>query len=475
MFSIVTATNAQFCGTLLSFAGGGTALPANLNWAECQANLEPRIAYANDIMDELADDPQLVTKADQPAELGQANATPAPSAASSNDAVAEQLAEMRKEMASQRALIEAQSKLIAQQQDQLEKLAQATRNEELQAVRGAGAPTAFLIQSAAKPASPAPPVGTVGEAPPPESEITPAVQSIPEGQGVLTPRGRTVLEPSFEYTRSSKNRLVFRGFELVPGLQVGLIEASDADRDTIVGTIAARHGLTNRLEVEARVPVLARQDRIQVVQQRDQGIVREIKLNEFDMGDIELAARYQINRQKRPDDMIYVANLRLKSRTGKGPFDVGYDEFGVATGLATGSGFWGLQGGASFLLPSDPAVIYGGMSYLWHIPRKVNKTIGGAFIGRVDPGDAISGNLGFGFALNPRFSFSLGYNHALILPSKTEIGTTTQKSKTLQVGSFSLGTSYRINERQSVNFGFEFGMTSDAPDVSLTMRLPFRF
>jgi hypothetical protein len=263
--------------------------------------------------------------------------------------------------------------------------------------------------------------------------------------------------------------------ELIPGLQLGLIEASDVDSDTFVGTLAVRHGVTNRLEIEARMPVLARLDRIRITQLRDQGIVREINLDAYELGDAEIALRYQLNRASGPEQPIYVANLRLKSTTGKSPFSIEYDEFGVARGLATGSGFWGLQAGGSFLLPSDPAVIYGGLSYLWHIPRRINKTIGGALIGRVDPGDAISANVGFGFALNPRFSFSLGYNHSYIFPTKTEIGGTNQKSKGLQVGSLSVGTSYRLSARQSVNFGFEFGMTSDAPDMSVTLRLPLRF
>lgn len=223
------------------------------------------------------------------------------------------------------------------------------------------------------------------------------------------------------------------------------------------------------------MPALARQDRIQIVQQRNQGIVRELKLNDYYIGDAELAIRYQLNEAKGPEQPIYVANLRVKSNTGRGPFDIGYDEFGVATGLTTGSGFWGVQGGMSFLMPSDPVVLYGGASYLYHIPANVDKLVGGAFVGRVDPGDALSVNLGFGFSVNPRFSFSLGYGHSIIFPTKTEIGGTNQRSSMAHVGSLSIGTSYRMSERQSFSIGLELGMTSDAPDMSIALRLPLRF
>jgi Putative MetA-pathway of phenol degradation len=341
---------------------------------------------------------------------------------------------------------------------------------DLAQLRAAGFP-----QDARPAAAQSLPDSPVGEAPPPEPDAVRArVEAVPEGSGVLTPAGHLVLDTSFEYTNSSANRLVFRGFELIPGLQVGLIEASEANRDTLAGTVAVRYGITNRLEVEGRMSALYRSDRIQVAQQREASIVRVLKLSEYNIGDAEFAVRYQLNAP-RGEQPIWIANLRVKSDTGKGPFDVGYDEFGVATGLATGSGFWGVQPGISFLLPSDPVVIYGGLSYLYNIPKTINRIIADALIGRVDPGDAINANLGFGFALNPRFSFSLGYQHSYIFPSHQEIGGTNQRSNHLQVGSFAFGMSYRLNPRQSVNFGVQLGATADAPNVGVVMRLPLSF
>lgn len=386
------------------------------------------------------------------------------------DAVAEQLAALAAEMRAQRELIAKQNEIITRQQLAIDMLTQRQMADgDLGSMRGAG--MAQAISPTTSETTQMLPDAPVGEAPPPEPSVEAKVEAVPEGQGVLTPAGRLVLDSSFEYTNSSTNRLVFRGIELVPGIQIGLIEASDADRTTIVTTFGARYGLTNRLEIEARVPALYRWDKIQVAQQRDEGIVRTIALKERDLGDIEFAVRYQLNRP-RGQNPIWVANLRVKSDTGKSPFEVKYDSFGVATGLSTGSGFWAVQPGVNFLLPSDPAVIFGSIGYLYHIPRNIDRDIGGARIGRVDPGDAISGNLGFGFALNPRFSFSMGYRHSYIFPSKTEIGGNIERSDRAQVGSFTFGMSYRLSPRQSVNVGFEFGATADAPDVGVTVRFP---
>jgi hypothetical protein len=390
------------------------------------------------------------------------------------DSTAEQLSIIAAELKAQRELIAKQNEIIARQQLAIDMLTQRQMaSSDLSELRGAGLAGAMQsISPVSQETTQMMPDAPVGEAPPPEPTVQSKVEAVPEGQGVLTPAGRLVFDPSFEYTSSSTNRLVFRGIELVPGIQIGLIEASDADRTTLVTTLGARYGITNRLEVEARVPALYRWDRIEVAQQRDEGIVRTIALKERDLGDIEFALRYQLNRP-RGQNPIWVANLRVKSDTGKSPFEVTYDEFGVATGLSTGSGFWAIQPGINFLLPSDPAVIFGSLGYLYHIPRNIDRNIGGAFIGRVDPGDAISGNLGFGFALNPRFSFSMGYRHSYIMPSTQEIGGAVERSNRAHVGSFTFGMSYRLSQRQSVNFGFEFGATADAPDVAVTVRLPF--
>jgi hypothetical protein len=528
-------TNAQIVGTLMSAQPSPMPLPNGIGLDSGSGS--PRLAYADDLLDEAGMmDAQAVSaprllepsaspesaSAELPAPTTQDHAAQAPvlqpsqspvvvaaivsesksaplaNSGSEMSAIAAQIALLRQEMVSQRVLIEAQAKIIAAQQDQLRQLAimaannatanQAiasaaesarTNDETLAEARGAGYGTnlagGILISAQAPAEGGVEPNQPVGVAPPPAPTVQSLVEAVPEGQGVLTPAGRFVLDTSFEYTNSSTNRLVFRGFELIPGLQVGLIEASDVDRDTIVGTIAGRYGLTRRLEIEARMPVMYRSDRIEVAQQREESIVRTIKLNEYNIGDAELSLRYQLNAPKVPNKAIWIASLRVKSDTGKSPFEVIYDDFGVATGLATGSGFWAAQPGISFLLPSDPVVIYGGGSYLYHIARDIDRQVGNALIGRVNPGDAINANIGFGFALNQKFSFSLGYRHSYLFPSKTEIGNTLQKSNHLQVGSLGFGMSYRLSSRQSINFGVELGATADAPNVSAVLRLPLSF
>lgn len=382
------------------------------------------------------------------------------------------LSELRSEVARQKELIEHQGALLRLQQEQIDDLRGRIVGDDVAvSLRGRGpAQGDTPVSPRTEPAGTLPdqPVGVA----PPEPEPRVEVAAVPEGQGVLTPAGRFVFDPSVEYTFASNTRLVFRGIELVPGIQIGLIEASDADRETLTSTVAFRYGLTDRLEIEGRLPYLVRSDRIEVVQQRDEGITREVRLKENDFGDAEFSLRYQFNRP-RGERPVWLGTLRVKSDTGRSPFEIPIDSFGVAQGLATGSGFWGVQPGLSFLLPSDPAVIYGGINYLYHIPSDIDREVGGIEIGRVDPGDSVSANLGFGFALNPRFSYSLGYQHSYIMSTETEIEGIMQRSNSLQVGRLNLGLSYQANRNTLLNWVFAFGVTSDAPDVSVTLRMPF--
>jgi hypothetical protein len=368
--------------------------------------------------------------------------------------------------------VDDQAAQLATQQDEIVKL-KSLSAQLLDATRGAGEPVAtagpepIAIAQAGPTVSP-----TVGEPPPPSPKVE--VASVPEGYLVLMPQGHLSLEPGVTYTHASSNRLVFRGIEIVTGVQIGVIEANDADANATEAVLNARYGLLRNLEIDARVPYISRDDRVTTLEQRDQQISRTLNLRGSDIGDVELAARYQLN-SGRGDWPVFIAGLRVKSDTGTGPFDVKRDQFGIATELATGSGFWGVEGSLSFLYPSDPIVIYGGVSYLDQFIRHYNRTVGGVLVGKVDPGDSIGANLGFGFALNPRFSFSLGYKHNYLFGTKTVFDKLAAKSNSLQVGAFTFGWSFAINDRITFTNTYEIGTTRDSPDMRVLFTVPIRF
>jgi len=317
-----------------------------------------------------------------------------------------------------------------------------------------------------------PPQEPVGR-PPEEQPRRPEVQAIPELGGVLTPKGTLVLEPSLQYSHLQVNRFTFVGVEILDTFLIGLIEAQDADRDVYQAAVTGRFGITDRLEVELKVPYVYRDDEISfVIPQVDPDAQLTQEADGDGLGDIEFGLHYQIN-SGRNDWPIFIGNLRYKSPSGKGPFDVDRGANGLETELATGSGFHGIEPSVTILYPNDPAVFFANFGYFFHLPDDVNKTINDQEIGKVDPGDAFRMSFGMAYSINERSSFTLGYKHDFIDETETEVNGVDLSSSSLSIGSLLLGYSFQINDYSSANLNFELGVTDDAPDVLMTLRVPF--
>ncbi|WP_282604930.1 hypothetical protein [Pelagibius sp. Alg239-R121] len=313
----------------------------------------------------------------------------------------------------------------------------------------------------------------VGKPPAKPERKIPEVQAIPELGGVLTPAGTLVVEPSIQYSHSQVNRFTFLGIEILDTFLIGLLEAEDTDRDLFTPALTGRLGVTDRLELELKVPYVVRNDRVSfVIPQVDpnQTITQEIDGN--GLGDIELAAHYQLNSGLN-DWPIFIGNLRYKSTTGTGPFDVGRDANGLETELPTGSGFHSVEPSVTVLYPSDPAVFFANLGYLYTIPDDVGETFNDQTIGDVDPGDAYRISFGMAYSINERSSFTLGYKHDFIGETETEINGVTLSTNSLDVGSMLLGYSFQYDENVAANLNLELGVTADAPDVLVTFRVPF--
>jgi hypothetical protein len=312
----------------------------------------------------------------------------------------------------------------------------------------------------------------VGEAPKAEDPRTKVAQ-IFDTPGVLTPRGKLTLEPSLQYSHSSDSRVALVGFTIVPAIAIGTIDVREVNRDTFIAALTARYGITNRFEIEGKLPYVHRDDETRTRPLATPAITEStFDADGSGLGDVELAARYQFN-QLVPDRPIYVGTLRFKSRTGEDPFEVDIDPLtGLETELPTGTGFYTVQPGLSVIFPSDPAVFFAGVNYLWNIKRSV----GGGF-GEVDPGDAVGINFGMGLALNERASFSVGYEHATFFGDEQsgEDPSRRIRSSTRQLGTLAFGLSYRLNQKTNFNLSVGAGVTEDAPDVQLTLRLPYTF
>ncbi|MDN0076190.1 hypothetical protein QU481_14990 [Crenobacter sp. SG2303] len=302
-------------------------------------------------------------------------------------------------------------------------------------------------------------------------------------QGVLTPKGHFVIDPSLQFSTSSSNRVALVGYTIIPAITIGLININKVTRDSYVAALDGRYGLTNRLEFAIHVPFVYQEENTQEQPINTPSTASDIQnftANGGGIGDVQFGFRYQFNQ---PDAGMpyYVGSLKVSAPTGKGPFDVPYSsQTGLETKTPTGAGFWGVQPGLTFIMPTDPAVFYGGISYQYNFSKNVDKTLfissGGLastqVIGDVKPGDVVEVNFGMGFGINDKASFSIGYDHNVIGRTKVN-GQFGEGTTTVQVGQLLIGYSYRITPKQTINLTLGVGVTPDSPNAQITLHAPF--
>jgi uncharacterized coiled-coil protein SlyX len=400
--------------------------------------------------------------------------------AASQGSDADSLEAMRAELAQARAQIAEQQRRLDLLEQRLSGLAQTT-----QQIRDevASAPPAPPQVAAASPSI------SVGE-PPRDSDRAPTVAVLDQQGTVITRKGELIGELGIDYTRSDRNRAIFRGITFPQAVLIGIFDINENRQDILSASAGVRYGLTKRLELGVRVPFLYRADTLITAPiggstNNDDARTINNSTKGSGIGDIELTARYQLNDGGRNRPFL-IANLQATVPTGRDAFSVNRVG-GVATQSATGAGFWGITPGLTAILPSEPAVLFGTVGYTFNLARNVDTRLPPVQIDRLDPGDQISLAAGIGFSFNERTSVNLGYSHGWVLGTRTVLRTVdettgaissppaTLTSRDLQIGRLLLGVSHRFSRRLQVNWSIDAGLTEDAPDVRLALRVPVQF
>ena len=263
--------------------------------------------------------------------------------------------------------------------------------------------------------------------------------------------------------------MAIEGFSIIPALNIGDFQVDKVSQDQLIATMDARLGITNRLELEVKVPyVYADQDTLgRPVGAGSFSTDTLATINGQGIGDIEFGAHYQVNKGQN-DWPFFIANLRYKTDTGTGPFQIPVNNFGQETQMPTGSGFNAVQPSVTIIYPTDPVVFYSNLGYTYNFQRSF------ATYGTIDPGNSVNASFGMSVSLNDASSFSLGYSHSMVF-NTTQNGMSLPGSQYLQVGSVDLGWSYIVNDRVSLNLNASIGVTDDAPSDRVILRVPVAF
>ena len=273
---------------------------------------------------------------------------------------------------------------------------------------------------------------------------------IQEG-GLLLPRGRLQLEPSFTMAHFSSNRINVQGFSILPVLVIGEISTQAVQRDILIGAMSIKYGLWHRLQAEVKAPYRSEFDRI------TSNLGDETTRDARGIGDIEAGLSYQLlNGHDILPDTIF--SLGMKAPTGDDPY---------RGPIGLGTGHWGGRASLVSVKSSDPAVVFGTLTYSYNAPREMDD------FGEIDPGDSIGYGLGTAIALSYQTAINFQFEHSLTRKSRrdgVEVNGTFVNSATLKTG-----FTWTVNENLGIDTAVGIGLTTDAPDYVFELRMPYSF
>lgn len=233
----------------------------------------------------------------------------------------------------------------------------------------------------------------------------------------------------------------------------------------------SNHNITNSLIIEsARRDNLTIDASIPFVYKYDQ-VGTDRSMDVTNLGDISLGAKYQPfkagNRWPPP-----ILNLRFTFPTGRGDYDINPQRE-----LSTGSGLYALSGGVSASQPIDPVNAYASLNYRHRFTRdNVDQRRPGGLLEKVDPGDRISVNMGFGYAVSYRASMSISFAYTYGFSTDLHYADGSKQSTGDQVSAtMNINTSWRIRPGRTVIIGLSKGLTNEDPDFAFSVRLPVEF
>lgn len=299
------------------------------------------------------------------------------------------------------------------------------------------------------------------------------------------------LENGISYSRYDRNQITLNGFLALDAIFLGNIAIEDVKSDSLTYTLAARYGLSPRLTLNLDVPYLGRKT---VYQKGGAGgsaaAIAEEQTTGSGLGDIALSANYKLfaETDTRPDTVL---TLGITAPTGQSPYGIDwkvlerdddqYIRFAVPDKQPTGNGVWQANLGLSAVKTMDPAIVFANVGYIYSRPRDfadINTDPETRDPGSVRLGNTFYYGAGVAFAFNERTSLSLSFSDKLSAKASLRYkGAPWAKviGSDANAATFNMGVTHALNEHTTLVSLFGFGLTPDAPDFSLSFKIPYMF
>ncbi len=310
-----------------------------------------------------------------------------------------------------------------------------------------------------------------------------SVQSVYQQQNALFRRNLTVT-PSITRAYSDNRFFTLNGFLALNAIFLGNVNVTQQRSDITELGLNATYGLTDRLQLEGQVPYFSRSTTFSSVGANDSGeLPSQDRVHSGGIGDVLLGGYYQLEREKANAPGVTL-NAHVSLPTGRSPYgiklinDASNSNLQYPGNLPTGSGALGYEVGASFVKTSDPAIFFGGANLYYNQPTSFRDLSTDPAVhqpGIAQPGNAFQYQLGTAFALNEKTSLSFAFDD--ITTGETVLQALHGK-RTSVIGSgtnaayLSISAGYARDQHQTVITEFDLGLTQDAPNFQLNLRLP---
>jgi hypothetical protein len=269
----------------------------------------------------------------------------------------------------------------------------------------------------------------------------------------LIRKGQTQVNYEFNYSYIGQEKI---NTDLSSGTAT-LFSIENTSSHTFTNTLMLDHGVANNLTANITMPFISRYSDADGYS----GVSHTI-------GDLSLGMRWQPLESKRDETTLTVTgNARLA--TGTSPFKVD-----PTRGLATGSGINTFNLGLNMTKIVDPVALFGSFNAGYGLKAKhLNQVLSGAVLKEVKPGGSIGFGLGFAYALSYKITTSISFQEMISARSTLyfENGKSAQTG-TQSAGILSIGAGVRISPKTTVNVSVGAGLTSAAPNMSVTVGVP---
>jgi len=328
--------------------------------------------------------------------------------------------------------------------------------------------------------------GSTGE----ETRPSRSVEDVLQQEHAVFDRKFT-LENGLTYSRYDRKQLTLNGFLALDAIFLGNIAIENVESDTLTYNLAARYGISPRWTLNLDVPYLARRTTYQKGGAGGSAAATaEEKVFGSHLGDATLSVNYRLltETMHRPDTVL---TLGVTAPTGRAPYGIDWRvlerdndqfiRFAVPSQQPTGNGLWTANLGLSMVKTIDPAILFAniGFGHSWsHSFGDLDNNPDTINPGRVQLGNVYTLGGGVAFAFNERSSLSLSFSDRINAKARVQPKGGTWGSvigSDGQAATFNVGMTYAMSEHSTLVSVLGIGITPDAPDLTLSFKIPYTF